>query len=156
MSRLVWFQLQWGSEYQPFECLTHLKTKLFEVRISNGLVYSNGRSMGYVLCTRPSIIILDQNIENKISAHLSGIQMAFKTGPFGIKPLIDYSNTKLVPYSDPHCIRLKDTLVIQIPTVDLNGEKKNVASPVLIRGECTRRVERAQRWTRTEQHPPKT
>ena len=27
-----------------------------------------------------------------------------KTRPFGIQPLIDHLNTRLVQYSDPHCI----------------------------------------------------
>ena len=31
-------QIQWGSEYQPFECRKQLITEHFEVWISNGLV----------------------------------------------------------------------------------------------------------------------
>ena len=31
--------LQWGSEYQPFKYWKHSNTKLFEVRISNSLVF---------------------------------------------------------------------------------------------------------------------
>ena len=32
-------EVQWGSEYQPFEYPKQLNTKLFEVLISNGLVF---------------------------------------------------------------------------------------------------------------------
>ena len=41
-------EVQWGSEYLPFEYRKHLNTKLFEVQISNG------RSMGYVQCNKPT------------------------------------------------------------------------------------------------------
>ena len=29
-----------------------------------------------------------------------------KTGPFGIQPLIDHSDTELLWYSDPHCTQV--------------------------------------------------
>ena len=76
--------------------------------------YSSGRSMGYVLCTRLTIGIPDQNIRKLDGTHLSGIQMlgcpAFKwhskTRPFGIQPLFYHLNTRLVQYLDLHCIPL--------------------------------------------------
>ena len=76
--------------------------------------YSIGRSMGYVLCTRLTIGIPDQNIRKQDGTHLSGIQMlgclAFKwhskTRPFGIQPLYYHLNTRLVQYLDLHCIPL--------------------------------------------------
>ena len=40
--------------------------------------YSNGQSMGYALCTRPTILMRDQYIRKQDGVHLSGIQMAFK------------------------------------------------------------------------------
>ena len=40
-------QLQWRSDYQPFEHRKHFNNKLFEVRISNGLVF---KWLVYVLC----------------------------------------------------------------------------------------------------------
>ena len=46
---LVSLQVQWGSEYRPFEYRKHLNTELFEVRISNG----RSNAMSYVL-DRPS------------------------------------------------------------------------------------------------------
>ena len=68
--------LQWGSEYRPFEYQKHLNTKLFEIRISYGIMvwYSNVRSMGYVLCTRPTIRIPDQYIRKQDGIQLSSIQ----------------------------------------------------------------------------------
>ena len=75
--------------------------------------YSNGRSIGHVLCTRPTIKIPDQYIRKPGGIYfssiqivgLSSIQMAFENRrPFGIQPLFDHSNTERVWYSDPHCI----------------------------------------------------
>ena len=57
----------------------HLNTKLFEVGISNGSV-SNGWSMGYVPCTKPTIRIPDQYIRKQDGIHLSGIQMVGLSG----------------------------------------------------------------------------
>ena len=39
--------------------------------------YSNGRSKCFVLCTRPTIQILDQYIKNQDGAHLPGIQIVW-------------------------------------------------------------------------------
>ena len=61
--------LQWGYEYRPFEYRKNLNTELFEVWISNG------RSMGYVLCSRPTIQIPDQYIRKLDGVHMSNIQM---------------------------------------------------------------------------------
>ena len=47
-------KVQWGSEYQPFEYRKHLNPKLFEVRISNGLVFKL-LVLGYILSTRLTI-----------------------------------------------------------------------------------------------------
>ena len=65
-----------------------------------------------VLCTRPTIRILDQYIRKQYSVHLSGIQTVWlsgiqmNAGPFGIQPLFDHLNTKYhVWHSDPHCTR---------------------------------------------------
>ena len=63
-------QVQWGSEYRPFEYQKHLNTELFEVQISNGLVFKC-----YVLCTRPTIQIPNQYIRKQDGIHLSSIQM---------------------------------------------------------------------------------
>ena len=73
--------------------------------------YSNGQSMGYVLCTRPTNQIPEQYIRTQDGIHLSciqivglsSIQMALKTRLYGIQPLFEHSNTRLVWYSDPHC-----------------------------------------------------
>ena len=89
--------------------MDHSITKLFEVGISNVQI-SNGWSMGHVLCTRPTIQIPDQYIRKQDGVYLSsikmigllGIQMELKNrGPFGIQPLFNHSNTKLVWHSDP-------------------------------------------------------
>ena len=37
-ARIIYFT-QWGSEYWPFDNRKHLNTKIFEVQISNGLVF---------------------------------------------------------------------------------------------------------------------
>ena len=68
----------------------NLNTELFEVQISNGLVfkrfgiqtvwYSNGQFKCYVLCTRPTIQIPDQYIRKQDSIHLSGFQMVGLSG----------------------------------------------------------------------------
>ena len=42
--------------------------------------YSNGQSMGYVLCTSRTIRILDQNKRKQDGVHLSGIQMVGLSG----------------------------------------------------------------------------
>ena len=59
------------------------------------------------LYTRLTIPILDQYIRKQDGVHLSGIQVFglchLNTGPVGIKPLFDHSNTELVWYSDPNC-----------------------------------------------------
>ena len=63
----------------------HLNTKLFDF-VFQMVWHSNGRSMSYVLCTRPTIQIPDQYIRKKDGVHLydilmvrlSGIQMALK------------------------------------------------------------------------------
>ena len=83
---------------------------------------SNGRSMpmGYALCTKPTIQILNQYIRKQDGVHLSGIQMvelsgiqmvelssiqmALKNRTFGIQHLFDYLNTRLDQISDSHCI----------------------------------------------------
>ena len=67
--------IQLGSEYQPFEDWKHLNKKFgFQM-----VWYSNGRSMGYVLCTRPTIQIPDQYIiKQDVASYLSGIQMALE------------------------------------------------------------------------------
>ena len=53
----------------------HLNTKVFEVQISNG------RSMDYFLCTRPTIQILpDQCIRKQNGTHLSRIQKVWLSG----------------------------------------------------------------------------
>ena len=79
--------------------------------------YSNGRSMGNVLCTRPTIQIPDQWIRSKMASICPVFKWLgcpvfkwhSKTRPFGIQPLLDQSNTRLVQYSDPHCL-LKPTI----------------------------------------------
>ena len=60
-----------------------------------GDLYSNGQSMGYVLCTRLTIQIPDGvHLSGIQMVRLSGIQMALKkTRPFGIQPLFDHLNT---------------------------------------------------------------
>ena len=110
--------------------------------------YSNGRSTGYVLCTKPAILILDQYIRKQDGVHLSvfqivrlsGVQMAFQNQTFcghgiiclylleyhrisvtnmvslhpHIGPMslvgeanVDHWNTRLVQYSDLHCICIR-------------------------------------------------
>ena len=74
--------------------------------------YSNGRSSGYVICTRPTAQIPNQYIRKQDGVHLSGIQMvelssiqmALKNRTFGIQHLFDYLNTRLDQISDSHCI----------------------------------------------------
>ena len=66
--------VQWGSEYWPFEYRKHLNTRLFEARISNGLVFKWSFHY-YALCTRLTIWIPDQYIRKQNGFHLSGIQM---------------------------------------------------------------------------------
>ena len=59
--------------------------------------------MGNVLCIRTAIQILDQYKRIQMF-RLSGIQMIFKTGPFGIRHYFDHSNIELAWYSDPQFI----------------------------------------------------
>ena len=42
--------------------------------------YSDGRFMGYVQCTGPTIWILDQYIRKQVGVHLTGIQMVGLSG----------------------------------------------------------------------------
>ena len=61
-------QLQWGSEYRPFEYQKHLNTELFEVSISNSSVF---KWSVYVQC--PMFLTNHSNIRT-----------------FGIQPLFDH------------------------------------------------------------------
>ena len=46
--QLLTIQIQWGTEIRPFEIRKHLKSGLFEGRISNGPVFKwSGFSYGY-------------------------------------------------------------------------------------------------------------
>ena len=75
-----YFLLQWWSEY-----LKHLitgsiwKPKFLKFGFQR-VWYSNGRSMGYVLCTRPTIWIPDQYIRKQVGVHFSGIEMVGLSG----------------------------------------------------------------------------
>ena len=89
--------VQWGSEIRPFEIRKHLKSGLFEGRISNGLVFKwSGFSY--------------QPFE--IRKFLSGFQMVglpdfrshLKSRPFATQPVLDHSKSRLGQISDPHCI----------------------------------------------------
>ena len=68
--------------------------------------------MCHVLCTKPTNRIPNQMIENKMASICPVFKwlgcLIFKwhlnTRPFSIQPLFDHLNTRLVRYSDPHCI----------------------------------------------------
>ena len=90
----------------------HLTTKLFEVRISNGLVF---KWSGYVLCP---MYLTNQYLKKQDGVHLSGfqmvglaaIQMASKYWtiwhPISFQPF-EYQTIR---YSDPQCIRRNGNL----------------------------------------------
>ena len=82
-------QRNWGFEYQK-----HLNTELLEVWISNGLVFK---------CT--TFYTLQDGVYLSPAFKWSScpiIKWYSNTGPFGIRPLFDHANTKLVQYSDSH------------------------------------------------------
>ena len=72
--------------------------------------YLNGWSMGYVLCTRPTIHILDQYIRKQDCVQFSGIQMAFENQtiwhPTSFRPL--KNQTSLVFRSPVYCLCRKE------------------------------------------------
>ena len=107
--------LQWGSEYQPFENWKHLNSKLFEVLISNGLVF---KWSVYVLCP---IYQIDHSISRLV--HKKTRCLVFKwhsnTERFGIQPLFHNFNTKLtslelVWYSDPHNLKISINFLFRL------------------------------------------
>ena len=76
----------------------HMNTKLFEDRISNGrsmFLTGNVLDQGFKYQTSTH--------ENKMASICLGFTWHSKTRPFGIRPLFDHLNTKLVCYLDPHC-----------------------------------------------------
>ena len=58
--------------YLSFEYKKHLNTKLFEVQISDGLIFKLS-SVCFGLCSRPTIKKLDQNIRKQDGIYLSFI-----------------------------------------------------------------------------------
>ena len=106
-------QIQWGSEIRPCEIRKHLKSGLFEGRISNGPVFKwSGFSY------QPFEIRVDQPFGYQTSSKETKMAficpvfiwlscLVFKwhltTRQFGIQPLFDHLNTEQVWYSDSHC-----------------------------------------------------
>ena len=72
-------KIQWGSEYRSFE-----KTETFEYQTFLSLnfkwfgIQRFGLSAIHVLCTRPTIPILDYYIRKQYGVYLSSFQMAFE------------------------------------------------------------------------------
>ena len=102
------FQIKLGSEYWQFEYWKHLNTNFWKFRFEI-VRYSNGLSMGFILCTRLTIRILDQNIRNQDGISIFPLfkwlgcpvfNWHLNTGPYGIHPVFDHLNTELFWYSD--------------------------------------------------------
>ena len=103
-------EIKCGIYYWPLEYQKHLNTNVYEVWISNGLVFN--WSMCFFLCTtrhfqRPNQYITKQDVVHLSVFKWSGCQVLkchSNTGQLSAQYFFDHSNTELIWYSDSHCI----------------------------------------------------
>ena len=110
--------VQWGSEIRPFKIWKHLKSRLFEGEISNGLVFkwfwlSNGRALARPIVIVPTIRKLDHSKSGHFcpdfkwfltkwgpvvcyqTVGLPDFRSHLKSGPFATQPLFDHIQASL-------------------------------------------------------------
>ena len=93
----IWIPIIWKPETFEYQTFLSLYFKWFGTQSLVGL-----SAMSYVLCTRPTITILDYYIRKQYCVYLSSIQMAFEYQTI-------WRPTSFQPfwYSYPHCILLE-------------------------------------------------